>query len=43
VRRRTRVKAGFYGGDSSHAAARHAYEKAGFNVGISSIWLCQKL
>jgi ketosteroid isomerase-like protein len=30
-------------GDSSHAAARHAYEKAGFNVGISSIWLCQKL
>ena len=31
------------GGDSSHAPARHAYEKAGFNVGIPSIWLCQKL
>jgi ribosomal protein S18 acetylase RimI-like enzyme len=31
------------GGDSSHAPARRAYEKAGFNVGIPSIWLCQKL
>ena len=31
------------GGDSSHAPARRAYEKAGFNVGIPSIWLCQEL
>jgi GNAT superfamily N-acetyltransferase len=31
------------GGDASHAPARRAYEKAGFNVGIPSIWLCQKL
>ena len=31
------------GGDPSHAPARRAYEKAGFNVGIPSIWLCQKL
>jgi ribosomal protein S18 acetylase RimI-like enzyme len=31
------------GGDTSHAAARRAYEKAGFNVGIPSIWLCRKL
>ena len=31
------------GGDPSHASARRAYEKAGFNVGIPSIWLCQKL
>jgi GNAT superfamily N-acetyltransferase len=31
------------GGDPSHAPARRAYEKAGFNLGIPSIWLCQKL
>ena len=31
------------GGDPAHAPARRAYEKAGFNVGIPSIWLCQKL
>ena len=31
------------GGDPSHAPARRAYEKAGFIVGIPSIWLCQKL
>jgi GNAT superfamily N-acetyltransferase len=31
------------GGDPSHAPARRAYEKAGFKVGIPSIWLCQKL
>ena len=31
------------GGDSSHAPARRAYEKAGFNVQISSVWLLQKL
>ena len=31
------------GGDPSHAPARRAYEKAGFSVGIPSIWLCQKL
>ncbi len=31
------------GGDTSHAAARRAYKKAGFNVGIPSIWLCRKL
>jgi GNAT superfamily N-acetyltransferase len=31
------------GGDDSHAPARRAYAKAGFNVGIPSVWLCQKL
>jgi ribosomal protein S18 acetylase RimI-like enzyme len=31
------------GGDSSHAPARRAYQKAGFTVGIPSIWLCQRL
>jgi GNAT superfamily N-acetyltransferase len=31
------------GGDISHAPARRAYEKAGFSVGIPSVWLCQKL
>lgn len=31
------------GGDPSHAPARRAYEKAGFNVQISSVWLVQKL
>jgi ribosomal protein S18 acetylase RimI-like enzyme len=31
------------GGDASHAPARRAYQKAGFTVGIPSIWLCQVL
>ena len=31
------------GGDPSHAPARRAYQKAGFIVGVPSIWLCQKL
>jgi len=31
------------GGDSSHAAARRAYQKAGFNVSIPSLWMCQEL
>ena len=31
------------GGDASHALARRAYEKAGFTVGIPSVWLSQKL
>lgn len=31
------------GGDPSHAAARRAYEKAGFMVQIPSVWMCQKL
>lgn len=28
------------GGDPSHAPARRAYEKAGFHVGIPSVWMC---
>ena len=31
------------GGDPSHAPARRAYRKAGFVVGIPSVWLCRKL
>ena len=31
------------GGDPSHAAARRAYEKAGFAVHIPSVWLCCRL
>jgi|SRR5690554_3532098 len=31
------------GADASHAPARRAYEKAGFTVGIPSVWLCRKL
>lgn len=31
------------GGDPSHAAARRAYEKAGFSVQIPSVWLCREL
>ena len=31
------------GGDPSHAPALRAYEKAGFAVGIPSMWLCRKL
>ncbi len=31
------------GGDPSHAPARRAYEKAGFQVGVPSWWLCREL
>ena len=31
------------GGDPSHAPARRAYEKAGFNVGLPSLWLYKKI
>jgi GNAT superfamily N-acetyltransferase len=31
------------GGDASHAPARRAYEKAGFDVEIPSVWMCRKL
>jgi ribosomal protein S18 acetylase RimI-like enzyme len=31
------------GGDPSHAPARRAYQKAGFAVGIPSVWLCRTL
>jgi ribosomal protein S18 acetylase RimI-like enzyme len=31
------------GGDASHAAARRAYEKAGFSAHIPSVWLCRTL
>lgn len=31
------------GGDPSHAPARRAYEKAGFNVAIPSVWMCRTL
>lgn len=31
------------GGDTSHAPARRAYEKAGFAVQIPSVWMCRKL
>jgi ribosomal protein S18 acetylase RimI-like enzyme len=31
------------GGDPSHAPARRAYEKAGFNRYIPSVWMCRKL
>lgn len=31
------------GGDPSHAPARRAYEKAGFNVTIPSLWMCRTL
>lgn len=31
------------GGDPSHAAARRAYEKAGFSVGVPSVTLYQRL
>lgn len=31
------------GGDPSHAPARRAYEKAGFAVGVPSVWLCRPL
>jgi len=31
------------GGDPSHAPARHAYEKVGFDAVIPSVWMCRKL
>ena len=31
------------GGDPSHAPARRAYRKAGFNVEIPSVWMCRAL
>ena len=31
------------GGDPSHAPARRAYVKAGFDVEIPSVWMCRKL
>jgi hypothetical protein len=31
------------GGDPSHAPARRAYEKAGFNLQIPSVWMYRKL
>ena len=31
------------GGDDSHLPARRAYEKAGFNVQIPSVWYCRTL
>lgn len=31
------------GGDDSHAPARRAYEKAGFDVGVPSVWMCRLL
>jgi len=31
------------GGDPSHAPARRAYEKAGLNAQIPSVWMCRKL
>jgi len=31
------------GADESHAPARRAYEKAGFNAAVPSVWLCRTL
>ena len=31
------------GGDSSHAPARRAYQKAGFDAVVPSVWMCRKL
>ena len=31
------------GGDPSHGPARRAYQKAGFNVEIPSVWMCREL
>ncbi len=31
------------GGDASHAPARRAYRKVGFDVEIPSVWMCRKL
>jgi GNAT superfamily N-acetyltransferase len=31
------------GGDPSHAPARRAYQKAGFDAVIPSVWMCRKI
>ena len=31
------------GGDPSHAPARRAYQKVGFDAAIPSVWMCRKL
>lgn len=31
------------GADASHAPARHAYRKAGFDVEFPSVWMCRRL
>jgi ribosomal protein S18 acetylase RimI-like enzyme len=31
------------GGDPSHAPARKAYRKVGFNVEIPSVWMCRRI
>ena len=31
------------GGDPGHLPARKAYEKAGFNIQIPSVWYCKEL
>ena len=31
------------GGDPSHAPARRAYQKAGFDAQVPSVWMCRKL
>jgi GNAT superfamily N-acetyltransferase len=31
------------GGDPSHAPARRAYQKAGFDAVVPSVWMCRKL
>lgn len=31
------------GGDPSHGPARRAYQKAGFDMEIPSVWMCRKL
>jgi hypothetical protein len=31
------------GGDPSHTPAQRAYQKAGFDVEIPSVWMCRKL
>ena len=31
------------GGDPAHAPARRAYEKAGFDVSVPSVWMCRRL
>ncbi|MGB7180588.1 MAG: GNAT family N-acetyltransferase [Burkholderiaceae bacterium] len=41
--REMRVATVATGGDPSHLAARKAYEKAGFDVQIPSVWYCRTL
>jgi hypothetical protein len=31
------------GGDASHAPARRAYRKAGFDAEVPSVWMCRRL